>query len=142
MDDRQWREEILNLAYSFLGTPYKYAAAPEDIPHYFDCSSFTQYLYRKIGIELPRSTILQATAGKTVDFLKDLEVGDLLFFRGTKGHYNDELFPGKEICIGHVAIWSGDGKVIHASSSRGVAEMKIEEVISSCGPVVLIKRIS
>ena len=143
------QQKLLKIAQSFIGIPYKYAAKPEDIPKYLDCSSFTQYAYKQIGIDIPRSTILQAAhSGKEIELkaksskLKaNLQIGDLLFFRGSKGHYNDELFPGREIYIGHVAMNTKNNSAIHASSPDGVKEELIDEIIKTRGPIVLIKRI-
>src|SRR3989344_5135201 len=128
------QEKLLEITRSLIGTPYKYAAKPEDIPKYLDCSSFTQYVYKQLGIEIPRSTLLQAVhAGKEMPLDENLEAGDLLFFRGAKGHYDDNLFPGRQIYIGHVAVYSGNEKAIHASSPDGVTEEPIHEIVKTRG---------
>lgn len=139
MTDKQ--KKIIDIARSFVGTPYKYAVSQEEIPGFFDCSSFTQFVYKQIGIEIPRSTIMQATTGKEITDIKNLEPGDLLFYRGSKGHYNDELFPERQIYIGHVALLSGNNKVIHATSAKGVIEENSKEIIIGRGPIVIVKRI-
>ncbi|MEK9170318.1 MAG: C40 family peptidase [Patescibacteria group bacterium] len=139
MDKKQ--EKILELARSFIDAPYKYGAKPEDIPQYFDCSSFTQYIYKQINVQLERSTILQATQGQEILDIKNAKTGDLLFFRGSKGHYNDELFPERKIYIGHVAIYSENHKAIHSASPKGVIEENINEIIKIRDPIVMIKRI-
>ena len=59
MTDQQ-KKKLVSIAETVLGKPYHYGAKPEEAPETFDCSSFTQYLFKQIGIELPRSTILQA----------------------------------------------------------------------------------
>jgi len=87
-------EKLLLIARSLIDTPYKYAAKPKDIPQYLDCSSFTQYVYKQLGIDIPRSTILQAAKAGTeipneANLLTKLKTGDLLFFRGSKGHYDE-----------------------------------------------------
>lgn len=142
------REKLLKIARSLISTPYKYAVTPEDIPKYLDCSSFTQYVYKQLAIDIPRSTLLQAAnAGTEIKLTTNkqlttkLEVGDLLFFRGSKGHYNDELFPEKEIYIGHVALYIDNNQVIHGASKKGVEETYLKEVVKERGPVVMIKRI-
>ncbi|MBI4991766.1 MAG: C40 family peptidase [Candidatus Harrisonbacteria bacterium] len=143
------QEKIITLARSLIGTPYKYAAKPEDIPQYMDCSSFTQYIYKQIDKGLPRSTLLQAAqAGKKIsltarssELKAHLETGDLLFFRGSKGHYDDMLFLGKAVYIGHVAIYTGNNKAIHATSPKGVVEESLDQVTKEKGPVAMIKRI-
>jgi len=139
MNDKQIK--LLEIARSLIGTPYKYAAKAEEVPSVIDCSSFTQHIYKQIGIDLKRSTILQATQGKVVPSIENAEVGDLMFFRGSKGHYNDELFPNEEIYIGHVAMYTGNGKAIHAASGKGVIEENIKEITKKIYPIVMIKRV-
>ncbi|WP_456342290.1 C40 family peptidase [Thermovibrio sp.] len=68
-----------------------------------DCSSFTMYVYRKLGINLPRTARAQFNIGVPVD-IKNLKVGDLVFFR-TYARYPS-----------HVGIYIGNGKFIHFSS--------------------------
>lgn len=109
------RDKLVRFARKHLGKPYKYGAKPSEAPKTFDCSSFTQYLYRRIGTDLPRTAIEQAGLGKIVNPNKEkLEVGDLLFCTGSWGRYSPEFPRG----IGHVAIFVGDGKIIHAKFER------------------------
>lgn len=68
-----------------------------------DCSSFTMYVYKKLGINLPRTARAQFNAGVPID-VKHLKVGDLVFFR-TYARYPS-----------HVGIYIGNGKFIHFSS--------------------------
>lgn len=138
---------IIETAYSCLGTPYIYGTSPEKAPAEFDCSSFTQYLYKMIGIIIPRSTILQAGDKNSTEIIIDknylnLEKGDLLFMRGSQGYYNDALFPDREIYIGHVGIYVGDENIIHARQSLGcVAIQKISELIAIPKfSIILVKR--
>lgn len=133
---KKQKTKICLLAKSLVGKPYKYGAKAEEAPNYFDCSSLTQYLYKQIGIELPRSSILQATdpKGKAVTLKKNfsnLEIGDLLFMRGVQGYYNDEAFKNKKIYIGHVAMYLGSGQVIHARNKlKGVTIQKLKDVVA------------
>jgi peptidoglycan endopeptidase LytE len=156
MNDKQTK--LLEIARSLSGVPYKYAVPLSEIPQYLDCSSYTQYVFGKIGIELPRSTIAQATigqnitdamdkkaystGGREISSRNDLEIGDLIFFRSDKGHYNDAWFSGKQISIGHAVIFIGDNKVIHAASiNKKVAEEDLDHLIGHEGPIVMIKRV-
>jgi len=121
---------LIHFALKQLAKPYKYGAKKHEIGKVFDCSSFTQYVYRRIGIELPRSTILQAECGQTIPARKkspyfkknDLQIGDLLFFKGTKGHFNKKFPNG----IGHVIMYLGNGMFIHASGSGPKKNQKIK----------------
>jgi len=142
------KEKLLEIAKGLLGKPYKYGARPEEAPNYFDCSLFVQYVFGQIGIKIPRSTIEQAEfAGKKVEELSQIKEGDLIFIRGESGHYNKTFPEG----IGHVALYLGDGKVIHATSKRishepiiEIGEVridKLDELIARSGPLVIIKRL-
>ena len=138
--------KIVTLARSLIGKPYKYGAKPEEAPDFFDCSSFIQYLFKEVGIELPRSTIMQAEVGTPVD-IKDIQPGDLLFLHGVRGFYNRNFPQG----IGHVILYIGGGRTVHAASRRvqenpvvieegAVEENDLETVIQRAGPLVAIKR--
>ncbi len=72
----------------------------------FDCSGFTQWVFARSGIRIPRTSIEQATVGQRVD-RDDLRPGDLVFFR-TRGSR-----------ISHVGIYIGNNNFIHASSGGG-----------------------
>ncbi|MDP3793115.1 MAG: C40 family peptidase [bacterium] len=140
-------EQLINIAKSLVGKPYKYGARMEDAPRFFDCSLFTQYVFKQIGVDLPRSTILQADEGVEVS-LENIKPGDLMFFHGERGFYNAKFPEG----IGHVVLCAGGGKAIHAASERiqknpkvveqgEVEEKDLDYLISKCGPLIVIKRI-
>lgn len=139
--------ELIKTAKSLVGKPYKYGATMADAPNFFDCSLFTQYIFKKIEIALPRSTILQAEAGEEVG-LENIQPGDLLFLHGTQGFYNKKFPQG----IGHVVLFIGNGKTIHAASERvqespnviekgAVEEKDLDYVIEKCKPLVVVKRV-
>ncbi len=92
-------------AKSFLGTPYVWGATG---PNKFDCSGFTQWVFRDAGINLPRVSREQAKVGKYVRY-EELQRGDMVFFDTKKRR------TGK-VC--HVGIYLGNGNFIHASSSK------------------------
>jgi peptidoglycan endopeptidase LytE len=125
------KNRLVHFARKHLGKPYKFGANPSEAPKVFDCSSFVQYLYRRIGISLPRTALDQVSVGKTIGSEKELlEVGDLLFFKGGWGHYN----PQHPMGIGHVGIYVGNGKVINARSKELDGKEKgsvIEEDVES-----------
>lgn len=93
------KERVLAKAKEFLGTPYGFGSK-ESMKT--DCSGFTQQVFEQFGVTLPHSAAEQAQYGTDVDS-NDLQVGDLLFYHT----YKDE--PS------HVAIYAGDGQIIHAS---------------------------
>jgi cell wall-associated NlpC family hydrolase len=84
-----------------VGKPYRYGGSS---PAGFDCSGLVFYTYKKAGLAVPRSTERQRSTARAVR-LADLRRGDLLFF-------NQE---GKK--YGHVGIYVGSGKFVHAPSS-------------------------
>ena len=111
MNNKDKQEILVKYAKKHLGKPYQFGAKPYEAPKKFDCSSFIQYLYKRIGINLPRTALAQADIGKIIPAKKEnLEVGDLLFFKGKWGHYNPQFPQG----IGHVGIYIGNGRVINA----------------------------
>lgn len=139
-------EKLINLAKSLIGRPYKYGATTKDAPRFFDCSLFTQYIFKKIGVNLPRSTILQAAEGKEVSS-GNIKAGDLMFLHGMRGFYNKKFPKG----IGHVVLYIGNGKTVHAASKRIREKPKVSEhgeveersadyVIKKYGPLITIKR--
>ena len=99
------RQKIVENAKQLLGTPYVWGGST---PKGFDCSGFVQYVMNLSGITLPRTTTEQYKVGTYVA-KSDLQPGDLVFLQNT---YRDG--------ISHVGIYIGDGKMIHASSSKGV----------------------
>jgi cell wall-associated NlpC family hydrolase len=90
-------------AKSFLGTKYVWGATG---PNKFDCSGFTQWIYRDAGIKIPRVSRDQAKVGEYVRY-SNLKRGDMVFFDTQKRR------SGK---VTHVGIYLGDGNFIHASS--------------------------
>ena len=97
--------KLLATANSLLGQPYVYGSTG---PSSFDCSGFTLYVFKKVGINLPHSASAQAKYGSKID-KQDLRPGDLVFF-GYHGSRNIE----------HVGIYVGNGEFIHASSDEGI----------------------
>ena len=114
-------ERVIASAAAMIGTPYRYGVYAElkkkGTPKAVDCSSFTQYVFETAGVDLPRSSILQAAEGRTIADVKKIAPGDLLFFEGDKGHYFHTLFK-KRVYIGHVALYCGAGMIIHARKSK------------------------
>ncbi len=88
-------------AASMLGKPYRYGGAT---PRGFDCSGLVYYAYRRAGIAVPRTTREQYRHAEHIA-VSSIRPGDLLFFRiHSRG-------------ISHVAIYAGQGRIIHAPSS-------------------------
>jgi cell wall-associated NlpC family hydrolase len=99
---------LVGTALSLRGSPYRNGGAD---PSGFDCSGFTQYVFRQYGISLPRDVREQYRLGRTVQ-PEELTAGDLLFFTTTD--------PG----VSHVAIAVGGDEFVHAPSSSGVVRVE------------------
>jgi len=98
--------KFTSVAKTKLGKRYVWGASGRK--NTYDCSSFTKYVYRKNGINIPRTSINQSKHGKYVK-RRDLKKGDLIFFdtsKKRKGYVN------------HVGIYLGNNKFIHASSAK------------------------
>ena len=102
---------ILRAAYSVIGTPYVFGGTS---PYGFDCSGFTQYAFKRAGVYIPRTADSQLYYGKRIS-MSQLRPGDLVFF--------ETYLPGPS----HVGIYIGDGKFIHASSSKGVTISRLSQ---------------
>lgn len=90
---------IASFACQFVGNPYVYGGT--SLTNGADCSGFVQSVFANFGYSLPRTAASQAGAGVQVS-LSDLQPGDLLFYHG----------------FGHVAIYIGNGQVVHASNRQ------------------------
>lgn len=97
---------VLRTADSYVGVKYVWGGNSPSAG--FDCSGFTKYVFAKYGIALPRTAREQVRSGMAVaaDF-RALRPGDIMLFAE----------PGQ--AISHVAIYAGDGRIIHAASSVG-----------------------
>lgn len=92
--------EIANFALQFVGNPYVWGG--NSLTNGIDCSGFVKAVYAHFGYSLPRTSKAQRSAGRAVSF--------------------SELQPGDIVCYsGHVAIYIGGGRIVHASSpSTGI----------------------
>ncbi len=109
---------IVNFATQFVGNPYVWGGT--SLTNGADCSGFVQSVYANFGISLPRTSYEQETAGYEVSY--------------------SEAQPGDLICYGsHVAIYMGDGKIVHASNSTDgikIREYAAYRTITSVRPRV------
>ena len=98
------RSAVVSIAKRYLGAPYVWGA---NGPNSFDCSGFTSFVYRQVGVNLPRVSRDQINVGQRVS-RSDLAPGDLVFF-GSPIH--------------HVGIYVGGGMYIHAPRSGDVVKI-------------------
>jgi cell wall-associated NlpC family hydrolase len=99
---------LVDTAMHLRGTPYRNGGSTVDG---FDCSGFTQFVFAHHGVKLPREVRDQFTVGRSIS-RDSIEPGDLIFFSTTS--------PGAS----HVAIAIGEGRFVHAPSSRGVVRVE------------------
>jgi hypothetical protein len=106
------RKKIAEEAVEWKGVPYVYGGSS---PSGFDCSGYTQYVYRKVaGIELPRRARDQYAIGVPVA-REDAQMGDLFIFDTIGG-------PS------HVGIYLGDGNFSHAASEGSPSGIKVSKI--------------
>ncbi|WP_244862711.1 C40 family peptidase [Paenibacillus sp. J22TS3] len=105
-------QELIAYAKRFLGVPYEFGAGDYSVTKTFDCSSFTRYVFKHFGVNLPRLASEQATKGTAVN-RSELKAGDLVFFT-VPGRFENDKIPG------HVGIYAGNGSFIHTWGAPGV----------------------
>lgn len=106
---------LIKEARSWIGTPYAYGRAEKR--RGTDCSGFIMSLFNGVyNVQLPRSSAMQQEFSQPIKFER-LQPGDLVFF--TTGKSSSR--------VNHVGLYVGNGKMIHASTSRGVMESALSE---------------
>ncbi|MCD8038004.1 MAG: NlpC/P60 family protein [Lachnospiraceae bacterium] len=96
------RVDLVQYAKQFVGNPYVWGGT--SLTNGADCSGFTMSIFKKYGVSLPHHAASQAQLGTKVS-LSEIQPGDLVFY-------------AKNGSINHVAIYIGNGQVIHASSPK------------------------
>lgn len=97
------RQKIVDYALQFVGRPYVYGGGNPNTG--VDCSGFTSYVLRNVaGVGLSHSAKSQAGEGRSVSY-EEARAGDLVFYE-------------KNGAINHVALYMGDGRVVHASTEK------------------------
>ena len=96
----EMRQGIVDFALQFVGNPYVYGGT--SLTNGADCSGFVMSVFAEFGYELPRVAAAQCSASEKKS-VADIEAGDLVFY-GDGG-------------IDHVALYIGDGKIVHASTA-------------------------
>jgi len=89
--------KVMRVGNSLKGVPYRYGGST---PRGFDCSGFTSYVYRKVGVKLPRRASLQRRSARWIS-RSAARPGDLVFF-----HRGGRVY--------HVGIYAGNNRVLHS----------------------------
>lgn len=119
---REVEVDLVARARSRIGASrYRRGARMVEAPGVVDCSSFVKWLYAERGIWIPRRSIQQRKTGVEVP-PDECRAGDLVFSRGAL-----ERRDGDADGVGHVALATGEGTVIHAANTgAGVIESPLE----------------
>lgn len=96
------RVDVCQYAKEFLGNPYVWGGT--SLTNGADCSGYVLSIFKKYGVSLPHSSVAQANCGTTIS-VSEAQPGDLIFY-------------GNGRSINHVAIYIGNGQVIHASNPK------------------------
>lgn len=108
-----FKKQVALLARRYWDVPYLWGGRSK---FGIDCSGFSQLIYQSFGIKLPRDAYQQVELGNTVDFLSEIEVGDLAFFDNEEGRIN------------HVGIMLDSETIIHASARVRIDRMDLEGI--------------
>lgn len=95
--------DLINYAYQFLGNPYKWGG--NSLTKGIDCSGFVKQIYAKFGYNLPRTSKAFRTGVGTTVSVSNARPGDIFVYKYSANS-------------GHVAIYIGNGKIIHAANER------------------------
>jgi len=107
--------KIASYAKQFVGNPY--VKGGTSLTKGADCSGFTQSIYKYFGMSLPRTVLAQSKVGTKASF-SSLQPGDLVFYS------NGGSTPT------HVAIYIGNGKIIHASTPSGGIKISMVNIMT------------
>ena len=106
----------------FVGNPYRYGGT--SLTNGADCSGFVQSVYKHFGYSLSRTAAAQAGNGRSVS-LSELQPGDLIFYNNGGG-------------IGHVAIYTGGGMIVHASTKKTGIKTSVYNYRTPCKAVRIV----
>jgi cell wall-associated NlpC family hydrolase len=97
---------VIRTGERYIGIPYRWGG---DTPREgFDCSGFTRHVFARHGIAIPRTSRQQATIGRRLPrSWRSVRPGDLVMFANSGGRIN------------HVAIYAGNNRILHSTSSGG-----------------------
>lgn len=106
------RSQVVKTSKKYIGVPYVWGGST---PKGFDCSGYTQYVFRAAGITINRTACAQL-ANTVIVSKEDLQPGDLVIFSNTGGNG----------FASHTGIYLGNGKLIHSGASKGVVIVDLD----------------
>ncbi|PIB35741.1 hypothetical protein BFP72_10220 [Reichenbachiella sp. 5M10] len=109
------REEFIAKAKTYLGTPYQYGGTTTQG---MDCSGLIFRTFRDLGLQAPHGAQALARFGQIVLDRDELMPGDVIFFSRT--------YPTSKL-VTHAAFVIEDGQMIHASTSKGVQIVPMDD---------------
>lgn len=111
---------VMEYASQYEGNRYVYGGT--DLENGIDCSGFVMRIYEQFGYDLPHSSSALRSVGEEVDA--------------------DDMQPGDIICYaGHVALYAGDGEMLHASNSKPYPKGGIKYSDVEYGKIITVRRI-
>lgn len=111
------RQSIIEFAQQYIGNRYVFGGT--SLTNGIDCSGFTMKVFAQFGIKLSHSSRAQAKEGREISY-SEIQPGDLIFYSR----------PG--YTIGHVGIYIGNGKIVHAASERSgiiISSAKFKSIV-------------
>jgi len=111
-------QAVVNYALKFVGNPYKYGG--NSLTNGIDCSGFVKQVYAHFGVSLPRTSSSLRSVGKKVGSLSKAKPGDIICYSG------------------HVAIYMGGNKIVHASNKKDGIKISNNAAYKS---IITIRRI-
>ena len=112
--------EVVEFALQFVGNPYEYGGT--DIENGIDCSAFTQYVMAHFGVYIPRTSGEQRYYGQEVSYA-NAQPGDLICYSG------------------HVALYIGNGQIVHASNSQPYPAGGIKVSTATYRTILSVRRV-
>ena len=105
------KSDLVAFSKKYIGVRY---VSGGTTPRGFDCSGYTQYVFREAGIKINRNVRTQLSNGVIIA-KEDLQAGDLIIFSNTSARG----------FASHVGIYLGNGKLIHASETKGITIVEL-----------------
>lgn len=106
--------KVIKIGKRYRGIPYRAGGTSPSTG--FDCSGFTQFVYRQVGVTIPRVSRDQARFARTIPRSQAVR-GDLVFFHDSSG------------TVYHAALYAGRGRVLHSPHTG--THVKIEQIWAS-----------